>query len=119
MKNRLFKIVAGVVAIGSIALGGTALAAGTTAPSSTAVAEQAVGAAEAPGATVSGVVYTDTIQDESSADDATEVGQPEEAGSTPEVAGQAETEKPGSDGPGGHADEPGNPNADHQFDGAE
>jgi hypothetical protein len=24
-----------------------------------------------------------------------------------------------SDGPGGHADEPGNPNADHQFDGVE
>ncbi|MEA2472595.1 MAG: hypothetical protein QOE06_510 [Thermoleophilaceae bacterium] len=25
----------------------------------------------------------------------------------------------GNDGPGGHADEPGNPNADHQFQGAE
>ena len=29
------------------------------------------------------------------------------------------SEVPGNDGPGGHADEPGNPNADHQFQGAE
>lgn len=46
-----------------------------------------------------------------------------------ESGGSAETpeparEKPGSetpndDGPGGHADEPGNPNADHQFNGQE
>jgi len=28
-------------------------------------------------------------------------------------------EVPGDDGPGGHADEPGNPNADHQFQGKE
>jgi hypothetical protein len=35
--------------------------------------------------------------------------------------GQAEstTEQSGSDGPGGHADEPGAPNADHQFSGNE
>jgi hypothetical protein len=29
------------------------------------------------------------------------------------------SEQAGNDGPGGHADEPGNPNADHQFQGQE
>ena len=29
------------------------------------------------------------------------------------------SEVPGDDGPGGHADEPSNPNADHQFEGQE
>jgi hypothetical protein len=32
-------------------------------------------------------------------------------------AEQPGSEVPGDDGPGGHADEPGNPNADHQFQG--
>lgn len=42
-----------------------------------------------------------------------------------EVPGQESKEAPGQetkandDGPGGHADEPGNPNADHQFQGKE
>ena len=31
----------------------------------------------------------------------------------------SESEQTGNDGPGGHADEPGNPNADHQFQGQE
>ncbi|MEA2303493.1 MAG: hypothetical protein QOH43_773 [Solirubrobacteraceae bacterium] len=40
---------------------------------------------------------------------------------TPETPGQESSgsEVPGADGPGGHADEPGNPNADHQFQGQE
>ena len=39
-----------------------------------------------------------------------------EIGSGGESAG---SEVPGNDGPGGHADEPGNSNADHQFQGQE
>ena len=49
---------------------------------------------------------TDSIEDENGADDATE---PAESGS----------EVSGDDGPGGHADEPADPNADHQFEGQE
>jgi hypothetical protein len=75
--------------------------------------------AVAPEASVSAVVDTDTIQSENGAADATEVGQVKQAGSTAEIAGKAETEKPGIDGSGGHADNPGNVTADHQFDGAE
>jgi hypothetical protein len=33
--------------------------------------------------------------------------------------GETGNEKPNNDGPGGHADEPGNPNANHQFQGNE
>jgi hypothetical protein len=48
--------------------------------------------------------------------------QPQQAQTAPPVV--QSSEKPGSevaadDGPGGHADEPGNPNADHQFQGKE
>ncbi|HXM76280.1 MAG TPA: hypothetical protein VN971_05870, partial [Thermoanaerobaculia bacterium] len=36
-----------------------------------------------------------------------------------EQSGETGSEVPGNDGPNGHADEPGNPNADHQFQGSE
>jgi hypothetical protein len=36
-----------------------------------------------------------------------------------ESANEPASEVTGNDGPGGHADEPGNPNADHQFQGQE
>jgi hypothetical protein len=53
-------------------------------------------------------------------DDATEKS---EAAEGPEQAEKGEAregeEVPGDDGPGGHADEPGNPSADHQFQGEE
>lgn len=44
-----------------------------------------------------------------------------ESGTETESATEAEsgTETPGDDGPGGHADEPGNPNAQHEAQGAE
>jgi hypothetical protein len=45
-------------------------------------------------------------------------GTPEQPGTETESTTESET-APGSDGPGGHADEPGNPNADHQFQGEE
>jgi hypothetical protein len=43
------------------------------------------------------------------------------AGASGEQTGESGSgsEQAGNDGPGGHADEPGNPNADHQFQGQE
>jgi hypothetical protein len=41
---------------------------------------------------------------------------PDSGTETPEAPG---SEAPGNDGPGGHADEPGNPNAQHEATGAE
>jgi hypothetical protein len=45
-----------------------------------------------------------------------QVSEAAEAAEGSEAAGK---EVPDDDGPGGHADEPGNPNADHQFEGKE
>jgi hypothetical protein len=46
--------------------------------------------------------------------------QTEQPGNETESPENGETETaPGSDGPNGHADEPGNPTADHQFQGVE
>ena len=56
---------------------------------------------------------TDSIQNQSGPDTATEQSGSEQSSS----AEQAGSEVVGNDGPGGHADEPGNPNADTQFEG--
>ena len=71
---------------------------------------------EAPEATApeNSAADKDNVQDENGKDDATEEGEKREA---PE--GMEGNEVPGDDGPGGHADEPENPNADHQFQGEE
>jgi hypothetical protein len=45
--------------------------------------------------------------------------QAETTGESPETSGESGSETSGSDGPGGHADEPSNPGADHQFQGQE
>ncbi|MHB0978933.1 MAG: hypothetical protein ACYC5Q_02460 [Thermoleophilia bacterium] len=115
MQNRLFKITASVATIGAMALGGAALA-NASGPASTvpATPDQAI-TSTAPAAEQEATVDNDAVEfeSESEADDATEVGGVEEAESS-ELESAAE-----SDGPGGHADEPGDANADHQFEGEE
>ncbi len=117
MQNRLFKITASVATIGAMALGGAVLA-NAAGPAATvpATPDQAiVQPAAAPAAEQEATVDNDAVEfeSESEADDATEVGEAEEAESS-ELESAAE-----SDGPGGHADEPGDANADHQFEGEE
>ncbi len=46
-------------------------------------------------------------------------GQSEQPGRESPESGTGAESAPGSDGPGGHADQPGNPTADHQFQGNE
>jgi hypothetical protein len=64
---------------------------------------------------------TDHIQsgDQSAADTPGGAGESETGQEAPESAQEGGSEVPGDDGPGGHADEPGNSNADHQFEGTE
>ena len=50
--------------------------------------------------------------------DANEANEPPESANDPADT-ESGSEQPGDDGPGGHADEPGNPNADHQATGQE
>jgi hypothetical protein len=123
------KLALTLAALAALALGGSALAqAGSqsskqTKPAatrhvaakhakatSTARAQAAqAGTTETPDA--AGAADTDTVQsgDQSAPDTETADGTNEAAGS----------EVPDNDGPGGHADEPGNPSADHQFEGQE
>ena len=89
MRARLTKLLAGLTAVAALAFGGAALAGAASNPSTPALPP-----ASAPADT--------TEQGDQTAPD---------TGSASEV--------PGNDGPGGHADEPGNANADHQFQGEE
>jgi hypothetical protein len=58
-----------------------------------------------------------TTQDQGSG---TEPSDSSTGAETPETATETPgSELPNNDGPNGHADEPGNPNADHQFQGQE
>lgn len=104
MKNRIKKVLVAIAALGALAFGGSAIAqagSGSGQPVTTPAAQPAESTPE------NSATDTDKIQDENGKDDASEKG---------EAAG---SETPGDDGPGGHADEPGNANADHQFQGKE
>ena len=97
MRARLTKLFAGLTAVGALAVGGAALAGGASNPTPTAPVVTAVPPAAS----------------------ATQQGdQPPSAESSLESASESATESAdANDGPGGHADEPGNPNADYQFEG--
>ena len=92
MRARAIKLMAGLTAVGALAFGGSALAgaAGKTPP------------VNPPAPAV------DVQQGDQTAPDA--------AGTAAESSSESAA---ASDGPGGHADEPGNANADHQFQGEE
>ena len=110
MTDKAKKLVAAIAALAALAVGAAALAqAGDTPAQSQPGAEASE--ATAPENSAAG---KDNVQDENGKDDATEKGEKREA---PE--GKEGNEVPGDDGPGGHADEPENPNADHQFQGEE
>jgi hypothetical protein len=112
----------GAALIASMGLGGAALAANSSkAPSKGPV----------PAASKAATLSTSSTAPEMETNDTSTAPDKETNDSTAEAAGTetndaAETpgqesgsEQPGNDGPGGHADEPGNPNADHQAGGNE
>ena len=138
MRARLTKILAGVAALAALAFGGATLASAGSKASPPAAPAQAQ--ENTPG-DADNVQQGDQTAPDNTAAEQPENAAGEESGSdadnvqegvqtTPDnAAGEqpdstsestAETESaPGSDGPGGHADEPGNPNADHQAEGQE
>jgi hypothetical protein len=117
MKKMRIAVIAAIAVLGVAALGGVAVRANAeTSPSpdpaaaavnGTAEAVEAPDAAEAPAADV-GKADTDNVEvqegDQNAADGATEA--------TDEVKAEA-------DGPGGHADDPADANANHEFEGEE
>jgi hypothetical protein len=147
MVKHVKKTVLGLAALVALALGGATLAqaAGTTAkptpaPAATSTAREAPGVESAPssdgpkghadeikatGAPIaqkSSASDTDTVRSgDQSAPETPDAADPSESPQEkPESAGETPgSETSGNDGPGGHADEPGNPNADHQFQGNE
>jgi hypothetical protein len=106
MRSRLTKLGATLVALAALAVGGSALASASgkapaKAPSALKQEVPPVAGTES----TDSAADTDSIQDQSGTDTAAESG----AESAP-----SGSEVPGNDGPGGYADEPGNPNADTQ-----
>ena len=104
------KFLVTVGAIGALAFGGAALANAGSTPVKPAVQPAAVPAGP----------DRDSIQsgDQTTPDTAGSAEQP--GAEQPETSGESPgSEVPNDDGPGGHADEPGNANADHQFNGQE
>jgi hypothetical protein len=94
MRARVTKLVAALSAVAAFAVGGAALAGASSTPTP-APAAPAVPA------------LSDVQQGDQTAPD---IGTSSESTSESESA-------TANDGPGGHADEPGNPNADNQFQG--
>ena len=106
MRARAIKLMAGLTAVGALAFGGSALAgaAGKTPP------------VNPPAPAV------DVQQGDQTAPDAagTAAESSSESAASESASESASSESASaSDGPGGHADEPGNANADHQFQGEE
>ena len=140
MNNRAKKILLSACAVTALGVGGIALAQGaTTHVDSTAATATAQGNGHS-GNESGSAADTQSGQDTGSAADNETSSESQDAGDTdavesgdqtgPDTSQGAEasdsssgestdSEVPGGDGPGGHADEPGNPNADHQFDGQE
>jgi hypothetical protein len=118
MRARLTKLLAGLTAVAALAFGGAALAGAASTPN-----PPAPPAAAAPAATSQQGDQTapDTGATENTTEAASgeqaDANEPAESGS--ESATESASEVAGNDGPGGHADEPGNANADHQFQGQE
>jgi hypothetical protein len=108
MTKRIKTTLGTVAALSALALGGSAIAGAASQPTS-----------KAPVQSTQSTAPADNVQDTTSPD---APGTPAEASG--ETGGAAGAEAPGSevtanDGPGGHADEPGNPTADNQSQGVQ
>src|SRR5690348_18424917 len=111
MRSRLTKLLAGLTAVAALAFGGATLAGAASTPS-----PPVPPAASAPAAAAQQGDQTapDTA---GAAENAPEIPSSEDAEATEPA--ESASEVAGNDAPGGHADEPGNANADHQFQGQE
>jgi cytoskeletal protein RodZ len=118
MRARLTKLLAGLTAVAALAFGGAALAGAASTPSPPAppAASAPVGTAQQGDQTAPDKAGASENASEASTEEADAT---EPAESSVESATESASEVAGNDGPGGHADEPGNANVDHQFQGQE
>jgi hypothetical protein len=123
MTKRWRSIVTAAAVIAALATGGAVFAqaqnSGSTPPANQPAAQPQEAPASEQGAPENSAADPDNVQDENGKDDAAEKAGTNEKAESPETPGETGSEAPNDDGPGGHADEPGNPNADHQFQGKE
>jgi hypothetical protein len=120
MRSRLTKAVAALTLVASLAVGGAAFASASSKSPSKAPAVSSKAPSQAPAKEPAGGVDTDTLQEgDQSTPDVPGASESPSSESASEPAGESSSEVPGNDGPGGHADEPGNPNADNQFEGVQ
>jgi hypothetical protein len=113
MRPNLIKAAAVLAATSALTAGGVAYAS-TGAGSAPPKHGQLVGTAAEPTSP-----DTDNVQSGDQTGPDTASGAKASAAETGSGGEGAGSEVPGNDGPGGHADEPGNSNADHQFQGQE
>jgi hypothetical protein len=118
--KRKYLIATVAAAFAALGVGGAAMAQSNPSSAPPQKADTpAAQVSEAPGqesnAPENSATDPDNIQDTSSKDTTEARGQ--ESNETP--GQESSSEVANDDGPGGHADEPGNPNADHQFQGVE
>ncbi|MBS0548578.1 MAG: hypothetical protein JSR24_12560 [Proteobacteria bacterium] len=124
-KSRKILLIGGLLA--AVSFGGSALAVAGAAPVQPTKATVAPATEKADGETADGAqgpADTETTEgNQESADTVTnDSGQfgnneADEEGSDGGAESESGTEVPGNDGPGGHHDEPGNPNAQHEASG--
>ncbi len=105
MRARVTKLLAALAVVSALAVGGATLASATS---------------KAPSPTPAAAVDGDTLQqgDQTTADTGGAAESSSESASS-EPAGESSFESAPSDGPGGHADDPANANADNQFEGVQ
>lgn len=111
MRARLTKLFAGLTAVAALAFGGAALA-GAANNSSPPVPP----AVSAPADTTQQGDQTAPDTGSAAAESTSESASTESSSDSASSESASES-APASDGPGGHADEPGYPNADYQFQG--
>jgi hypothetical protein len=109
MRARLTKLMAGLAALAALAFGGASLAGGANSPAPVVPAAPPAASVTQQGDQTTpdtGAAASESSTESSSAESSSESG-----------SESATESADANDGPGGHADEPGNPNADYQFEG--
>ena len=119
MRRRLTKLLAGLTAVAALAFGGSALAGAASNPSPPAPPPASAPADTAQQGDQTAPDKAGATENAAETSSSEKADAPEPAESSSESATESASEVPGNDGPGGHADEPGNANADHQFQGQE
>ena len=116
MRARISKLTATLMALTALAFGGAALASagskqGPAAPPTTAV--------QTNGADGDQLKQGDQSAPDAAAGEQSDQAQESATEQADLASAESSSEQVASDGPGGHADEPGNTNADYQFQGQE